>query len=133
MTTLRETVGAALISLTMMATTASANPSDVARVTEGLIAVGMALELSEKCGFVGARKIRGLNFLFGLKSHLQDLGYSNREIDDYIDNRTEKDRLEAIARERLYSLGVRTDDPSSYCAVAQAQIAQGTLAGSFLR
>lgn len=130
---LRKTASAALMGLTMIATTANANPGEVTRVTEGLIAVGMAFELSEKCDSVSARNLRGLNFLFGLKAHLQELGYSKREIDAYIDNRAEKDRLEAIARQRLATLGVRTDDPSSYCTVARAQIAQGTLAGSFLR
>ena len=133
MTSMKKTATAALMGLTMMATSVSANPSEVTRVTEGLIAVGMAYELSEKCSSVGARNLRGLNFLWGLKSHLQELGYSDRAIDAYIDNKPEKDRLEAIARERLHSLGVRTDDPASYCTVARAQISQGTLAGSFLR
>lgn len=133
MFTFKKTTTAAVMGLTMLATTASANPSDVSRVTEGLIAVGMAFELSEQCDSVSARKVRGLNFLFGLKSHLQELGYSNREIDAYIDNRVEKDRLEAIARQRLETLGVRTDQPATYCSVARDQMAQGTLAGSFLR
>jgi hypothetical protein len=105
----------------------------VERVTEGLIAAGMAIELDDNCGDVRIRMLRGLSFLQGLKNHLQDLGYSNDEIDAYIDNRTEKQRLEALARQRLNALGVRTDDPATYCTVAQAQIAEGTQVGQLLR
>lgn len=116
-----------------LATTASANPATVERVTEGLIHTGMALELSEKCNSVSARRLRGLNFLLGLKGHLEDLGYSDAEIDAYVDNRAEKARLEGIARQRLADLGVRPDDPESYCTVARAQMAQGTQVGRLLR
>lgn len=133
MMTLKNTIAAAVVGLTLTATTASANPANVERVTEGLIAAGMAIELGDNCDGVSVRMIRGLNFLHGLKSHLQDLGYSNAEIDAYIDNRSEKARLETIARQRLNSLGVRTDDPASYCSVARGQIAQDTQVGRLLR
>jgi hypothetical protein len=117
----------------MTATTATANPANVERVTEGLIATGMAYELGDKCNGVSARLLRGLNFLYGLKSHLRDLGYSNAEIDTFVDDRAEKGRLEAIARARLEALGVRTDDAATYCAVARSQIAQDTQVGRLLR
>lgn len=112
---------------------AAANPANVERVTEGLIAAGIALELGEKCGSVSVRRIRGINFLFSLKGHLEDLGYSDAEIDAYIDNRTEKARLETIARQRLNALGAREGDAASYCTVANAQIAQDTQIGQLLR
>lgn len=133
MMNLKNAMKTTVISLTLAATTATANPANVERVTEGLIAAGMAIELGDNCDDVSVRMLRGLNFLQGLKSHLQDLGYSNSEIDAYIDNRSEKARLETIARQRLNSLGVRTDDGSTYCTVARAQIAQGTSVGRLLR
>lgn len=130
---MKKMITAAVVGLTLTATTASANPANVERVTEGLIAAGMAIELGDNCDGVSVRMLRGLSFLQGLKSHLQSLGYSNTEIDAYIDNRTEKDRLETIARQRLNSLGVRTDDPATYCTVARGQISQGTQVGQLLR
>ena len=133
MMNLKNAMTAAVVGLTLSATTASANPANVERVTEGLIAAGMAIELDDNCDGVSVRLLRGLNFLQGLKSHLQDLGYSNAEIDAYIDNRSEKARLETIARQRLNSLGVRTDDPATYCTVARGQIAEGTQVGRLLR
>ena len=108
-------------------------PGDVTEVTDGLIAVGMAIELADKCDGVSERRLRGLNFLFSLKGILEDRGFSDAEIDAYIDDRTEKARLEAIARQRLNALGVRTSDPASYCRVARAQIAEGSQVGRLLR
>lgn len=132
MTSLKTSILALTLGAVLAAPVA-ANPANVERVTEGLIAAGMAIELDDNCGSVNVRMLRGLSFLQGLKSHLSDLGYSGREIDAYIDNDAEKDRLEAIARQRLGALGVNTNDPASYCAVAQGQIAQGTQVGRLLR
>ena len=132
MKTTKTLFAAAALGLTLSGA-AVANPANVERVTEGLIAAGMAIELDDNCGDVRVRMLRGLNFLQGLKSHLQDLGYSNAEIDAYIDNRSEKQRLETLARQRLNALGVRTDDASTYCTVAKAQIAEDTQVGRLLR
>lgn len=136
MTTLKTTLAALTFGAVLaapMATPVAANPAQVERVTEGLIAAGMAIELDDNCGAVDVRLLRGLNFLQGLKSHLSDLGYSNAEIDAYIDNDAEKDRLEAIARQRLSDLGVRVGETETYCIVARGQIAQDTAVGRLLR
>lgn len=112
---------------------AQASPSDVTRVSEGLIAAGMAIELGDFCDGVSVRLLRGVNFLQGLKGDLRDAGFSNEQIDAYIDNDQEKDRLEAIARARLADLGVVTSDRSTYCTVALGQIEQATQVGRLLR
>ena len=112
---------------------AQSSPHEVSRVAEGLIAAGMAIELGDLCDDVSVRTLRGLSFLQGLKRHLRELGFSNDEIDAYIDDDEEKDRLEAIARGRLADLGVVTTEADTYCTVANEQIAQGTQVGQLLR
>lgn len=129
---LSHMLGAAILGVTL-SSAAVANPANVDRVTEGLIAAGMAIELGDNCPSVSVRFVRGISFLQGLKNHLKSLGYTNAEIDAYIDNRQEKQRLEAIAFGRLSALGVRVDTPSTYCTVAQSQIAAGTQIGKLLR
>jgi len=129
-----KTIATLLFAAALSAGSAQAqSPSDVTEVTEGLIAVGMAIELSDKCDDVSARRLRGVNFLFSLRDVLKDEGFTNAQIDAYVDDRAEKDRLEAIARARLAELGVSTSDSSSYCTVARAQMAQGTQVGQLLR
>ena len=106
---------------------------DVTRVTEGIIAVGMAIELSDKCSTLSPRRLRGINFLRNLENHAKDLGFSQSQIDEFINNKDEERRLEAIARGRLADLGVVVGQESTYCTVGRAQIAQGTQTGRLLR
>ena len=106
---------------------------DVAVVRDGIIAVGVAYEIGDKCGSIEARYLRGLGFLEELKDHAAGLGYTDAEIDAYIDDDAEKDRLEAVARQQLADLGAVPGDETSYCAVGAAQIAAGTQVGMLLR
>jgi len=106
---------------------------DVAYVTEGLIAVGIAYELSEVCDDIDARLLRGLGYLNQLKSHAKGLGFSNAEIDAYTDNKAEQDRLEQIARARLVSMGATPGDEASHCAVGRSEISKQTTIGYLLR
>lgn len=126
---------AATLGLVTFSGAAAAKPAlkDVAHVREGIITTGMAYELSEKCGSVRARMIRGLNFLYSLRNHARELGYSNAEIDAYINDKAEENRLVAIARTRLANKGAVPGNEASYCAVARSEIAAGSAVGDLLR
>jgi hypothetical protein len=128
-------VSAIALACVITASAASAQTAlkDVAYVRDGIVHVGMAYELSERCDGLRARLFRGLGFLQSLKRHASDLGYSDEEIDDYVNDRDEKKRLEAIARTQLIALGVVEGEEASYCAVGRAQIAANTRVGWLLR
>ena len=102
-------------------------------VTEGLVAVGMALEIDARCESLSARKLRGLLLLRDLRAAARDAGASDAQIDAYVDDPVEKARLEAEARARLADLGAIPEDGASYCAVGRALIAQASPAGRLLR
>lgn len=121
--------------LGISATAALAIPPlrEVTQVREGLITAGMAIELGDNCDDVSVRLIRGLNYLSSLKSQARDLGYSDDQIESYVDDRAEKARLEEIARARLAELGVVAGQGETYCTVAKAQISQDTAVGRLLR
>jgi hypothetical protein len=122
-------------------TTASAAPlaaqqslRDVGYVNEGLIAVGIAYEISQVCDDIGARTLRGLGYLINqLNNHAKDLGFSSAEIKEYTSNRAEKDRLEGIARQRLAAMGAQPGYAASHCAVGKAEIAKESTIGYLLR
>lgn len=103
------------------------------RVREGLIAVGMALEVSERCEAIAARKLRGLLFLRDLKADARARGYSDAQIDAFVEDEAEKAGLEAEARARLADLGAIDSDGGTYCAAGRALIASGGQAGKLLR
>jgi len=125
----------ALTALLLAPLTAQANPplGDVTVVTEGLIAAAIAYEIGDKCDGLDARLVAGINFLQGLKNHAEGLGYSSRDIEAFIDDDAEADRLEAVARARLSAMGGVTGQWETYCAVGQAEIAVGSQIGRLLR
>ena len=119
----------------MLAGNLSAKPAlkDVAHVREGIIAAGIAYEISQQCGDISARLLRGYNYLNSLKDHARDLGYTEAEIDAYVDDDAEKDRHEGIARERLADMGAVTGQAATYCTVGRTEIARGSAIGQLLR
>ena len=72
-----RTYTAALLATTLAAGPAAAQQSlsEVGYVTEGLIAVGIAYEISEVCGDIDPRTLRGLAYLNQLRSHAKGLAF----------------------------------------------------------
>lgn len=124
---------AAALAASLGHTAQAAGLKDEAEIRDGLLVVGMAYEISEKCGSIDARKLRGITTLLNLKSRARNLGYSSEEIDTYVDDKAEKKRLEGIARAQLVQLGVVPGEEETYCAVGRDQIAKGTGVGRLLR
>ncbi len=115
------------------ATAARSDLSQEPTVTEGLISVAIAYEISEQCDDISARRLRGITYLLSLKSEARNLGYTDAQIDAFVDNDAAQDRLEAIARQRLAGLGVVAGQEATYCDAGRAQIAARTTAGRLLR
>lgn len=112
---------------------AARTPSDVPEVVERLLIVGMADELRESCGDVSARMIRALTFLRGTAQVALDAGFTRAEVEAYVEDDAEKARLQAIASERLRTLGAVPGDEASFCAVARREIDAATPVGRLLR
>jgi len=106
---------------------------DVTFVTEGIIATGMAYELSEKCPTISARRLRGISYLISLRNYAMEQGFTSAQVKAYTEDKSEEERLKAIAYSRLDALGVRRGNADSYCTVGRAEIARGTATGRLLR
>lgn len=105
---------------------------EVPAVWEGLVAAAVAYEIGDKCDGVDARILVGLAYLNDLKAEARRLGYTEEQIDAFIDDDAEKDRLEAVARGRLSAMGVVEGDPDTHCAAGRAEIAAGSAIGRLL-
>ena len=118
-----------------LAFSAAAKPAlrDNKAVTGGLIAVGIAIEIGEKCDSISPRTLRGLSYLNSLKETARRQGYSDAEIDAFVDSKAEKKRLEQQARNYLAAKGASGGAGDAYCKVGAAEIAAGTAAGRLLR
>lgn len=104
----------------------------VERVWEGLIDTALAYEIGERCEDIDSRKLQGLAFLLSLQAHARSLGYSADQIEAFIDDEAEKDRLEAEARARLRDMGGVDGDWETYCEVGRREIAAETQVGRLL-
>ena len=121
------------LSLGTAAASAQVPLKDVTTVSEGLIATGMAIRISERCDSLEPRVVRGIAYLNSLRQHARDLGYSTEEIDAYIDDKEEERRLIAVAEARLASKGAVEGQPETFCAVGRAEMAADSATGRLLR
>lgn len=133
MTLIAATLAFGLTGTLTGAAAAAEGLKDEAEIRDGLLVVGMAYEISEKCGEIDARTFRGIQTLLNLKSRARELGYSSSEIDAYVDDKVEKKRLEGIARGMLVQLGVTPGVEETYCQVGRDQIAKNSGVGRLLR
>jgi hypothetical protein len=123
---------AALLLAPVVAQAQAASIAEVPEITEGLIATAIAYEIGRVCGPVDGRRLQGIAFLLSLQSRARSLGFSQEEIDAYVEDEAEKARLEGIARERLTALGAVEGDEESFCAVGRAEMARGSQVGRLL-
>ena len=128
-------IGAIALATVTIAGSLSAQTAlkDEVRVRDGIVHVGMAYEISEKCGSIRARTFRGIGFLQELKNYALAQGYSEADVEAYVSDKEEERRLIGIARAQLARLGVVEGDEASYCAVGRDQIDRNTRVGWLLR
>ena len=130
---IRKTIMSAVLVLMGSHAVSASDLSKETEISEGLIAAGLAIELARVCDDLDVRMVRGALFLRGLEQRASQMGYSDAEIDEYIDDSAEKARLESVARARLAQMGAVTSDPSTYCAIGRSEISKDTVVGRLLR
>jgi hypothetical protein len=77
--------------------------------------------------------MRGLNYLWSIRSRAQALGYSTSEIKTYVDSDAEKARMRARGEAYVRDHGLNPRKDADLCKLGQAEIAKGSQIGAFLR
>ena len=132
----RKTLMAAVLALSLVAPAmAAGKPAlrDVAQIDDRMLWVALALEISDRCESIDPRTVRGLNYLWSIRSDAQKLGYSNAEIKAYVDSDAEKARMRARGEAYVRSHGLNPENDADLCKLGQAEIAKGSQIGAFLR
>jgi hypothetical protein len=106
---------------------------DVAQIDDRMLWVALAIEISDRCDSIEARTLRGLTYLWEIRSQAQDLGYSPAEIKTYVDSDTEKARMRGRGEAYVRSHGLNPQNDADLCKLGQAEIAKGSQIGAFLR
>lgn len=117
-----------------MATTALANPPlrEVKQINDGLLYVGLADEIRKTCDGISGRMFKGIGRLRSIHRLALDMGYSKGEIEAFVDNRAEKNRLKALGKTYLKANGASQSDPLSMCALGRKEIAKQSEIGTLL-
>lgn len=115
-----------------LATPALALPplSDNAYINDRLIQARVADRIRKECGDIAARFAYAYSQARALKQYALDQGYSDAEIEAFLDSKPDKDRVKAAAEAYLVANGAT--DEAGFCALGQREIAAGTVAGSLI-
>ncbi|MDZ4096131.1 MAG: DUF5333 domain-containing protein [Paracoccaceae bacterium] len=106
---------------------------DLKPVDDGLKIVAIGNAIRKTCPTISARKITAFFYMRGLAEQARAAGFSDAEIETYVENPIEKARVVAAARAYLASKGAKPDDPDSHCAVGRAEIERNSQVGRLLR
>ena len=129
----KSAVIAALVMNTVAATASAKSLRDEPTIDRPMLSVAMAIEISDKCPSISARTLKGLNYLWGLKSAAKRLGYSDAEIKSSVESDAEKARMRDLGEAYMRSKGLDPASVADLCTLGSNEIVANTLTGSFLR
>ncbi len=135
MTGMTTALTVAIMASTLAVSAAAAKPAlkDVKEIDDKMLYVGLALEVSEQCSSIAARKMKGISYLWAVKNRANDLGYTDDEIDAYRKSKANKARIRARAEDYVKSKGLDPKSAADLCTLGKAEIAAGSVIGSLLR
>ena len=120
-------------SLAAGAAAAKPSLSSVAKVEDGLFAITVANKIRRECGDISGRIFKARSELLALYDYAQSQGYSEAEIDAYINSDAEKNRMRAKRDTYLANNGVVKSQPETYCAAGRAEIQKSSRIGALLK
>jgi Family of unknown function (DUF5333) len=115
-----------------LATPAFALPplSENSYINDRLIQARVADRIRKECGDISARFAYAYSQARALKQYALDQGYTDAQIEAFLDSKPDKDRVKAAAEAYLRANGAT--DEAGFCALGRKEIANGTVAGSLI-
>ena len=101
-------------------------------INDRLIAARVADRIRRECPTLDARVLYAFIQARALERYALDKGYTRQQVDAFLDDKAERQRIYAVAEDYMARNGVRKGDPESYCRLGRQEIANGTVAGSLL-
>ncbi|SIS61999.1 DUF5333 domain-containing protein [Paracoccus saliphilus] len=135
MKTTRNRMAAALaatLALTAMPAAALEPLSQERYINDRLIAARIADRIRRECPSIDARMIYAWSQARALKKYARGKGYSDAQIEAFLDSRPDKDRIYGVAEDYMARNGVTKGDAESYCRLGRDEIAGKTVTGSLL-
>jgi len=126
---------AVCVTFVLTATSLAAKPPlrDVQEIDDMVMVIAVANEIRKRCDDISARLLLAYSTVNGLKALARDMGYTEDEIDEYVNSKSEKKRMRAKAEGFLAKNGVREDDRKALCSFGKRQIQSQTEIGRLLQ
>lgn len=112
---------------------AAAQLAQEADINAGLMAVAAADKIRRECDGISGRLWVARSYMNALKDMARERGYSDAEIDAYVNDKAEKAKMRDMRNAYFKSKGASNLDPESLCTLGRAEIAGQTQIGSFLK
>ncbi|WP_312529970.1 DUF5333 domain-containing protein [Paracoccus sp. (in: a-proteobacteria)] len=101
-------------------------------INDRLIAARIADRIRRECKTYDARMMYAWGQARALKKYARAQGYTEAQIDTFLDSKEEKKRIYAVAEDYLKRKGAKKGDPESFCAVGAQEFAQNSYIATFL-
>ncbi|WP_230312273.1 DUF5333 domain-containing protein [Paracoccus lichenicola] len=101
-------------------------------INDSLVQARVADVLRKGCPTLDARVLKAFGEARKLKRYALDQGYSEAQIDAFLDNKDERRRIYAEADRYMTANGVVSGQPETFCRLGRQEIARKTIAGSLL-
>lgn len=125
------------LTLALSTGTASANAqsglSAEKDINDGLLVIAVADKIRRSCDSISARIFRARSYATNLKELAATRGYSNTEIDTYIENDDNKAAMRERRNEYFKSKGASNLDAESLCVLGRAEIQKQSQIGALLK
>ena len=131
-----KTVLVAALTVTTLATAPAfaqqAPLSQEKYINDRLIAARDADRIRRECPSYGARMVYAWGQARALKRYALDKGYSEAQIDSFLDSKEDKKRIYAVGEDYLKRKGAKKGDAQSFCAIGQQEFASKSYIATFL-
>jgi hypothetical protein len=129
----RRVVLAALAAAAVAQPAAALEPlSQNTYVNDRLVQARVADLVRRGCPTISARLVRAFTQARALKRHALDEGYSEAQIEAFLDSDEDRQRIYARADRYMVENGVVNGQPETFCRLGRDEIARQTVAGSLL-
>ena len=102
-------------------------------VVNGFYVIGTADIIRKTCPTIDARIFRAVRLLGSLERYAKDQGYSEAEIDEFLDDEVAEDALRARIKADLAERGAPDGDVEGHCRVGLEEITADSSVGRLLR
>jgi hypothetical protein len=102
-------------------------------INTGLFNVAVADRIRKKCDDISPRYFTALGYLQSLKNEALKRGYSDTEIDRYINDDAERGKMEERRNAYIRASGADPKDRASLCRLGRQEIARQSQIGQLLK